>query len=279
MPAHRLVLVTLCGGLVLAGCGGGSNQEVFGDVTPSPTQTATPEATPTPTVSAYPTVGALSAALATKLAAAGVVTPEELKDWTAAVRTVDAGDDAAEKSIKECLKLSLTPYAERNRGRTFDKDDVQLSSYVDVASTLVQAQTELTARASPDGARCYREFLDAPGSGTVTLTSEPASVVGADRVVALRLALTGTGPAGAVGASGYQLVVQVANTQIWLDSFELTTTPTLALTKLTELATAAVARVKAIRSDGSTATPIPTPTSTSTPTPSATTATPKPSSS
>lgn len=267
MPAHRLALVALCG-LVLAGCGGGSNQEVFGEVSPSATPSATPDPTPTPTVSAYPTVGLLEAAYATKLAAAGVVTPEELGDWTAVPRTVDAGDAAAEKSIKDCLKLSPTPYLVRNRGRSFDKEDVELSSYVDVTATLAQAQTELAALASPDGARCYREFLDAPGSGTVTLTSEPASVAGADRVVALRLALTGTGPAGAVGASGYQLVVQVANTQIWLDSFELTTTPTLALTKLTELATAAVARVKAVPRDGSTATATPTATpTTATPTP------------
>lgn len=249
MPAHRLALVALCGGLVLSGCAEGTNQQVFGDTpstqTPSPTA-VTPNATPTPTIPSYPTVGLLDTAYATQLAAAGVVTPEELADWTAAVRTVDAGDAAAEKSIKDCLRVSRTPYLARNRGRSFEKDDVQVSSYVDVTASLAQAQTEMQALAGPDGPRCYREFLDAPGSGTVTLTSEPAGVAGADRVVALRLALTGTGPAGAVGASGYQLIVQVGNTEIWLDSLELTSTPTLALTKLTELATAAVARVKAV---------------------------------
>lgn len=246
MPVHRLALVAVCGGLVLAGCGGG--QDAFDPVAQlaTPTSTPTPTATPTPTISAYPTVGLLETAYATQLAAAGVVTPEELAEWTAVVRTVDAGDAAAQKSIKNCLQLSLTPYLARNNGRTFDKDGVQVSSYVEVAATLAQAQTEMEKLASPDGARCYREFLDAPGSGTVTLESQPASVEGADKVVALRLSLTGTGPLGAVGASGYQLIVQVGNTEIWLDSFERNATPTLALTELTELATAAVARVKAV---------------------------------
>ncbi|MGQ0466949.1 MAG: hypothetical protein ACT4QG_16715 [Sporichthyaceae bacterium] len=266
MPAHRLALLVLCGGLVLSGCGGGGNKQVFGEDKPTATATATPTGTPTPTVSAYPTVGLLDATYAKALAAAGVVTAAELAGWTASARKMDATDDKGEESIKECMKLQLTPYLARDRGRSFEKDGVEVSSYADVSGSLAQADAEMQALAGFDGPRCYREFFATPGSGTVQLELAPATVAGADRVVALRVSLTGTGPAGEVSASGFQLVAQVANTQIWLDSFELTATPTFSLTRLTDLAAAAVARVKAVPQDGSTPTPTATATATSTPT-------------
>jgi hypothetical protein len=252
VQVRRFIAPALVVGLVLAGCGGGTDPLGDGDENPPPA-TFEPTATPTP----FPSTGPLSEAEAKRLAALGVLTSTDMAGWDAAPRVVDPSDDEADARIKECLLLPSQPYFARDTGRTFTQGGVQVNSKVDVTASLAQADAELSAKQGPDGARCYREFLTKQGGGQLTLEVLPVTVEGADRVVAYRLVLSGIGPTGALAAGGYQLLAQVGQVEISLDTYEETSNPTFSFEKLVDLAEIVVARVKGTASTS----PSPTPTS------------------
>lgn len=253
MQVHRVAAPALAIGLALAGCAGGEDP-LGSDATAPPGPEVTASALPA--VTSFPSTGPLTQAEAAELAAAGVLLASDLPGWASATRGRDEVNDEADTSIKQCLGLPLQPYLAQDAGRTFTQNKVEVNSNVDVAASRVQTDAELAAFASPDGPRCYREYLATPGGGNLTVDLLPVSVAGADRAVAYRLALSGSGPTGPVQAGGFSMIVQVDQVRISLDTFELTGTPTFTLERLTDLAELSVGRVRA--AGGS---PSPTPTS------------------
>ena len=259
MHIRRAAASALVVGLALSGCADGDDPLAE---PPGETAVPTPSTPAEPTIAAYPTTGPLTAAQAKTLAAAGVLLATDLPGWTVATRAADAEDDEADHAIKKCLRLPETPYLARDSGRSFDQGGVSINSKAEVTTSLDQATAELTARQGPDGARCFREYLAVPGGGELILESVPVTVTGADRVIVFRVVLSGSGPTGPVSAGGFQLLAQVGQVEISVDSFEGSRSPTYTLEKLVDLAEIVVGRVR------TTATPSPsasaTPTATST---------------
>lgn len=264
MHIGRAAASVLVVGFALSGCGGGDDP--LADQPDGETSAPVPAATAIPTVTAYPTTGPLTAAQAKALAAAGVLLASDLPGWTAATRNAAAEDDEADHAIKKCLNLPETPYLARDSGRSFEQAGVSINSKTEVTTSLEQATAEVTARQGPDGVRCFREYLATPGGGELVLENVPVNVTGADRAVAFRVVLSGSGPAGPVSAGGFQLLVQVGQVEISVDSFEGSRTPTYTLEKLVDLAEIAVGRVRSTAAPSPSATGTALPTSTATPT-------------
>lgn len=272
MRARRLSplapLAAAC--LLLSACGGGDA------LPPTPTASPTPSDPPGATPAAYPTIPSVSVDLAKRLAAAGVLTAADLPGWTTTTQTFDASDQTREDAVKQCQGLALTPYAARDHGRTFDKDAVEISANADVSATREQALAEMSALRSADGPRCYREPLMRAGAAEVTIEVVPATVLGADDVVAYRVTFTIAGAAGVLRGSGFQIVALVGQTEITTDTYEEVPTPTYSLERLATLTGIVAQRVR------TTAAPAPTSTTTgapTTPTPTSTfvpTSTPTP---
>ncbi len=265
MNVRRLAPLAVCASLILAGCGGGGDDdEAVTD--PSETPSSSPSASGSPSASASPSASgsasptaratasskpdALSLSFAKRLAAAGILLSSDMSGFTRATQAHDETDTLTERVTKDCLDLALTAYQTRNFGYTYRDDGVDVSTNTEVVATREQARSELNALRSSDGPRCFRDALleVAPEGVDLDVKLIPVIIAGADKAVAYRISFTleGEDVDDDVHGSGYNVVALVGQTEIWLDTSEGRKTPKFSLAKLTALAEKLVRRVKAV---------------------------------
>jgi hypothetical protein len=146
-------------------------------------------ADPTPGPSVEPADTALTLDLAKKLAAAGLLTGDDLPGYTSVPRATDADQvaGAAGGQLTACLGLSSTDDTLwAPHGVVFRQGTSTLTSSATVATTVDHARSDLIALGGAAGAECIQKLMSQTlaGSGLrVTSTSArvlPISVVGTD---------------------------------------------------------------------------------------------------
>lgn len=178
----RSLALALCAAVALTGCGGGTSQ-------PSTTSTSS-SATPTPV--------ALTLAKAKVLAAAAVLTDADLPGYTTKAQTHDTTNDALDAKMATCLGVTAPTYLTRNFGTAFSKDDLEIDSSADVATSVADAKKQLADMTSNNAPACLKSQLTAAlaGSGfTVTsFSAQPVSVTipGSDAAFVYTIAIAGT---------------------------------------------------------------------------------------
>lgn len=270
MKAPRLAGIVTCLGLLLAGCGGSSDDETTAEPTGGATASASaeasrepsPEATPEADESADPTATAtasgtrspaatseLTKAEAKRLATAGVLTKADLAGYDAEVQTQDPDDDAAEKKGNKCLGLDQPTYRARNLGTAFTKGDLEIDSSADVAESESAAREEIRAWQSKKAVACVKDqFTDMlAGSGAAitefTLEQIDVTVKGADDTFGFRMAITVGGPGGSATLNGFLIGALVGPVEISVSSLE-TESSAFTLKDVSALAAIAAGRVK-----------------------------------
>jgi hypothetical protein len=158
-------------------------------------------ATPTP----------LTAAQATTLAAAAVLTAADLPGYTAEKQTHDADDDAMDARLATCLGYAKPTYLARDFGTAFSKGSIEIDSSADVAPSVAVAKEELAALTSSKAEGCLKaEFEDlvASSGGTVTsfeMTPVTIDVPGADDAFGFSLRFAATAGGQRIAFSGYEV--------------------------------------------------------------------------
>ncbi|MGQ0845420.1 MAG: hypothetical protein ACT4QF_14945 [Sporichthyaceae bacterium] len=268
MNARRLAPIALAAGLVLAGCGGDSDEAVAGPSDPptpvpqrlellgptalprsSTSASPSPTGSPTASATAVPTASPDGASAARRLASAGVLLATDLPGAKRIAQTRDASARLVERTLSDCLDAAPLDYRARDYGHVYTEDGVDVSSSSRVARTREQARSELNLLRGANGPRCFRDaFLEiAPDGVELDVDAVDVEVAGADRAVAYRIVATfeGDDESDESFSTGYALVALVDRTEVWLDTSESRQTARFGLTRLAALAEKLVARVKA----------------------------------
>jgi hypothetical protein len=223
MTRFRSSVALVCFALVVTGCGGGK---------------AKTAPTPTP----------LTATQAKALAAAGVLTADDLPGYTAKAGSAD--DPADQAALDACFGIPKTTYLAQDPGKEFTKGALEIDSSVDVVSTVAMAKAEMDAGAGPKGVGCIKSegskgaAKDGLTGAQVSATPQTLTVPGADQVLYFDLVLTGTSDGQQVEVHGSEAIARVGQTQIQLSTFAFAP-PLPTSDEVVALLTKAVARVKA----------------------------------
>jgi hypothetical protein len=220
------------------------------------TEASTTAAGPTPTQSPAPATTELTLATAKKMAAAGILTDDDLPGYTSAPRPDQGNATGADTlgRLASCLGLSSTEeYLWGEKGTEFKKGTTTIDSSADVAATAAQARSDLTAIGGTTGAGCFRSMLtETLASSGITVNSAsvrvlPIPVDGADDSFVQELSLVVQAPGHApVSATVFHIGALIGQAEV--DLLSVATGPAMpSSADSLALARTAAARVRSVQ--------------------------------
>jgi hypothetical protein len=216
--------------------------EPSGEPTSEPDESAAPSAEPSD--DAMP----LTKAQAKRLAAAAILRKADLPGYTA---TQAEPDDGSGDELLACLETKEPTYLVHNFGTGYTKGGLEIDSSADVAKSVSAARKEMAAYTSDKALRCVKGFMmktfadtGAKVSNDTTERVDP-KIPGADGAFGFRVAVTLSGPGGTTDLTMLVLGALVGQVEIALSSVE-TNSSDFTLENADALLATSVRRVRAL---------------------------------
>lgn len=168
-------------------------------------------------------VAPMTAAQAKIVAAAGVLTGEDMPGYKFTKDKPDKDAKAQEALLESCMKRKFGPYLAENPGFNFRKGQSFVMSSAEVNASAANARAGLTAVASPQGHKCFISLLKNMDKKDpdiklrdIKIGEKPLAIPGADLCKRLVPTMVMVGSAGSVKISLDEMMCVVGQAEISL---------------------------------------------------------------